>query len=471
MLVSALMMQPIWRPEMAEFVIAAALGKLGPNGGVSHEEALGEQAVREAVAEYVALMRAARAAGDRRVADSLTTRAEQALRTQRRTRENYHMVDDEFQLPIMVGRWLTDPRATPDAQRRFLRTRGASGRVHLAELVDELAFVARLAAPYAADPRPSTLVSFGRRDTLWGSESWRDSGAGYGNGRYAMDVNAIWVPNALDALVDIARALPRLGVDVDSLVRAHPALRGSAPLAAWLRDTVALRRAAATWRGATRHFVVQRSPSETRAAVASRLATLSADERAWWTQRFATQPTRDEPLTFLALALDSTGAPVAVINSDPATRLFLENAAADSVAVLRDVRPFADSYPRGLLVDGVGPMVTNDIFATPAVWREFDRDPYHGPRVAWGREVNLFVLGAARQVAALPASRTQYRATLRAAIDTVVRAVEASGFHAELWSHAFRDGRPRAARYGTGNDLQLWSTTDLVVQYTLSTLR
>ena len=59
MLVSALMMQPIWRPEMSEFVIAAALRKLSSGGEVSHEEALGGQAIREAAAEATALLRAA----------------------------------------------------------------------------------------------------------------------------------------------------------------------------------------------------------------------------------------------------------------------------------------------------------------------------------------------------------------------------------------------------------------------------
>ncbi|HWE43795.1 MAG TPA: hypothetical protein VG432_14915, partial [Gemmatimonadaceae bacterium] len=53
MLMTALMMRPVWRDEMSEFAIAAALRKLGPEGDVSHEEALGGQAVRERAAEYV----------------------------------------------------------------------------------------------------------------------------------------------------------------------------------------------------------------------------------------------------------------------------------------------------------------------------------------------------------------------------------------------------------------------------------
>ena len=43
MLVSALMMRSIWRGEMSEAAIAAALRKLSPTGQVSHEEAMGGQ--------------------------------------------------------------------------------------------------------------------------------------------------------------------------------------------------------------------------------------------------------------------------------------------------------------------------------------------------------------------------------------------------------------------------------------------
>ena len=60
MLMTSLMMQPVWRPEMSSFVIASALRKLSPEGRVSHEEALGGQAVREAAAEYAALVTRAR---------------------------------------------------------------------------------------------------------------------------------------------------------------------------------------------------------------------------------------------------------------------------------------------------------------------------------------------------------------------------------------------------------------------------
>jgi hypothetical protein len=141
-------------------------------------------------------------------------------------------------------------------------------------------------------------------------------------------------------------------------------------------------------------------------------------------------------------------------------------------ALLRDVRLFARAYPVGLLVDGVGPVVANDAYAPASVWRAFERDAYHGPRVVWGREVNLFLLGVARHLAA-DAARSPlapHRDELRAALERVRTAVQASGFRSELWSYEVRDGRVVPVRYGTGSDVQLWSTSDLAVQFALSRL-
>jgi hypothetical protein len=145
---------------------------------------------------------------------------------------------------------------------------------------------------------------------------------------------------------------------------------------------------------------------------------------------------------------------------------------SDSAAVLRDVRLFVRAYPVGLLIERVGPVVANDAYATPPVWRAFDRDRYHSPYVVWGREVNLFLLGAAGHIAAsggrAAPGRAAYLRELREAIARVRGTVEASGFRSELWSYAPRGTQVVAIRYGSGADVQLWSTTDLAVQYALS---
>ena len=114
--------------------------------------------------------------------------------------------------------------------------------------------------------------------------------------------------------------------------------------------------------------------------------------------------------------------------------------------------------------------MANDAYAAPPVWQAFERDRYHGPRVIWGREVNLFALGVARLIAEAEPNSAEAGA-LRGALDRVLTAAEASGFQSELWSYEVRDGRVVPIRYGTGSDVQLWSTTDLAVQFALSRLR
>src|SRR6266545_2303430 len=110
MFMTALLMEPVWAPEMPEHVLASALRKLSPAGDVSHEEALGGQAIRENAAEYNRLVRAGQLA-----------------------------------------------RAPADRKRRFL---AAEGGGRLARLVSNLAFVARRAQRYARRPVATNLVSF-----------------------------------------------------------------------------------------------------------------------------------------------------------------------------------------------------------------------------------------------------------------------------------------------------------------------
>ena len=98
-------------------------------------------------------------------------------------------------------------------------------------------------------------MSFPRRDaTHWRSASWRDSDAGYAGGRFAMDINVIWVPKALRSIDTILGVLPSLGITpptLDSLI-AEP----NGALAGYVRDRSSLSRAIETWSGARRHFGV-----------------------------------------------------------------------------------------------------------------------------------------------------------------------------------------------------------------------
>ena len=411
MLMTALLMEPVWSDTMPEHVIAAALAKLGPAGDVSHEEALGGQAIRENAARYLAHPDPA------------------ILRDLQAVRENYFMVDDDFQLPVVAARYLGNPAVPNDRKRAFLaRWRGP--------LLKNLAFVARQAAPYARDPVATNLVSFQRdADGWWHPGSWRDSRVGYAGGRFAFDVNVVWVPAALRGIVTIdstLRALELAGVPE----------AGNAALAA------------ATWSGTARHFEVELAPAEVFARVRARLEAFPAAEGAYWADVIARSQIPDDTLRFFAVSLDSAGTPIPVMSTDPAMWLLLENLDPEREAEL--LRPFVLPYPVGLFVDRLGPLTANDTYASPAVWQMFEHDRYHSPRVVWGRDVNTLLVSLARRGSSTPT------------IHAVLNAVEQSGFrHAELWSYEIAGDSLRPVRYGTGSDVQLWSLTDLAVQFLL----
>jgi hypothetical protein len=251
------------------------------------------------------------------------------------------------------------------------------------------------------------------------------------------------------------------------------------PLGVWLRNPGALRRTIATWKGARRHFLVTLAPQEIGNRIRRRLATLPDADRRYWTATMVGDTGLTDSLSFLALSLDAAGRPIPVVNTDPATDLFLGAAAGASDTAQDEVGPFLRPYPAGLFVPRLGPLVANDAYASPAVWKTFDGDAYHSPRVVWGREVNLLLLGLADRIAASydsagrltdPTREPAVRA-LGDALRRTLAAVGASGVeHSELWSYRIERGRLLPTRYGTSSDVQLWSCTDLAVQFALSRL-
>jgi hypothetical protein len=487
MMMTSLMMEPVWTDTMAEFVIGSALRKLGPRGDVSHEEALGGQAIRENASEYNDHMseyfRLVRS-GNRAAAATALANARALLVDLQNVRENYHMRDDEFQLPVVVARYLGNPAVTAARKRAFLMDSSDGRGPRLGLLMKELSLVSTLAAPYAREPAVQNLIGSPRLDsTHWRSISWRDSNAGYANGRFEMDINAIWAPRALQSIGEILDSLKAIGISSQQLTALSSGPAGSS-LAEFVRDPAFFARAIQNWQGAVRHFVVSFTPEEIRTRVSAKLQSLPAEERAYWQGVLAATGADRQPLEFIAISLDSAGRPIPVVNTDPATWLFLrdgrDTTSAALAAVTRDVRAIMRAYPVGVFVDRLGPLVANDAYASPAVWEAFRRDTYHSPRVVWGREVNLVLLGLANQISGATdaAGRprdpalTSYVTEMRDALRRANAAVELSGLkHNELWSYEIVGGALRPIRYGASTDVQLWNVTDLAVQFVLSRMQ
>jgi hypothetical protein len=487
MMMTSLMMQPVWTDAMPEFVIASALRKLGPEGDVSHEEALGGQAIRENAAEYNAHMAEyfrLIGRGSRSPADTALAHARTPLADLQKVRENYHMRDDEFQLPVVVARYLGNPAVTAARKKAFLMDSSDGRGPRIGLLLKELALVSTLAAPYARDPVVQNLIGSPRLDsTHWRSISWRDSNAGYANGRFEMDINAIWVPRALQSIEEILASLRAMGLSQSDLAAFAPGSGAGTPLGDLARDPALLQRAIQNWSGATRHFVVTLTPEDIKTRVAAKLQSIPAGERSYWRAELAKTAVDTLPLTFLAISLDSAGKPIPVVNTDPATWLLLRDGrdtTPEAIAsVQRDVSAIMRPYPVGLFVGGLGPVVANDAYASPAVWEAFRKDTYHSPRVVWGREVNLILLGLANQISGArndsARSRSQdlieYVDAMRGALMRTYLAVDSSGLkHNELWSYEIDGGTLKPIRYGASTDVQLWNMTDLAVQFVLKRL-
>ncbi len=488
MMMAALMLEPISSVGLQEHVIASVLGKLAPSGDVSHEEALGGQAIRENGAEYNALVRAwdeGRGTDAAAAAEHLA-RARELLKNLQDVRENYRMIDDDFQLAVLIDRYLSRSDVAASRKRHFLSEPGPNGMARLDALVRNLALVAELARPYAEEPTVTNLVGFLYRDDEgWLPGSWRDSRVGYGNGRFAMDVNVVWVPKALEALERILHALDALDLSAEEAVSR---VSDASALETYLRDPGTLRSAIATWRGARRHFEVRLDPDAIRRQVDALLASLPSAEYDYWRQRYQEDSLVARPLSLLALSLDSVGQPIPAANSDPATDVFIEDytdeilqGTVEPAAVLQMLEVFERPYPVGLFVEGLGPLVVNDAYASAVVQRRFREDPYHSPRVVWGREVNLLFLGLAHRIeAAFDASDRlrddseavrAYVEGLRHILEITRQAVETSGLrHNELWSYRIDGGTLRPVRYGTSSDIQLWNITDLAVRFLLDRL-
>lgn len=420
-LMSVRLLMPALRPAAVEAGLASVLARLNARGEVAHEEGIGEFPVVDN-----------RANGQKGDAAQL----------------DYGMVDDDYMLAPVAAEWLLGA-GRGGAAAYLARPVSSETRPGVAEpagaaLARNLRFVVERARPFAADPRWNRLVPIAK-GRLTGQ--WRDSEEGLGRGRYAYDVNAVFVPAALDAG---ARMLAAGLLD--------PYLSADDRRA--LGDAAAL---AAVWR--------TRAPDLFRAQAANATATQAVRAyagRVGVPAEPALAALGTAPLRYHAIALDDDGRPVPILHSDEGFRLLFDRPAPAELDA--DVGALMRPFPAGLMTD-IGLLVANPVLAERAVQDRFAPSAYHGA-VVWSWQQALMAAGLARQLERrdLPPAT---RARLVAAQAALWRAIEATRAtrSSELWSWAFADGRYRVVPFGAGrrdvdesNAAQLWSTVYLAVR-------
>jgi len=419
-LMSVRLLMPALTSEAVDAGLGAVLTRLSPQGEVAHEEDIGEFAILDHL----------RAGGGKSDAPTF----------------NYNMIDATFMLAPVLAHWLLDDERGRAQSAQFLKRadgRRDTPRAMGADLLDNFKFVLRASAKFAQQPLASNLIALKS-----GSDAgqWRDSNDGLGGGRIPYDVNAVFVPAALEAISRLYA-----GGLLDPYSDAT--------------DRVLLSRAAAfaeVWRAKSGPlFDVSVSSAAAQRDIRDYAAALKVpvDE--------ALRSVNGAPVSFHALSLTADAKVIPILHSDEGFALLFGK--PNPATLDRDVTALMRPFPAGLLTP-VGVVVANPVYAPPDIHVRLTRSAYHGT-VIWSWQQAVLAAGLHRQLG-LPDLPPSSRTRLRAAETQLWNAIRAahSMRNSELWSWNFADGRYAVAPFGASagdadesNAAQLWSTVYLAL--------
>ncbi|MEP6886177.1 MAG: hypothetical protein ABJC66_15630 [Gammaproteobacteria bacterium] len=425
-LMSMRLLMPALTPAAVDAGLGAVLTRLAPNGEVAHEENIGEFAVLDHLR-----------AGVRSDAPTY----------------DYKMIDSTFMLAPVAAAWLLDDERGRIQAKEFLLRKddryGEAPRTMGADLVSNLKFVLQAAVKFADDPQSANLIALKPGVSVG---QWRDSNDGLAGGRFAYDVNAVFVPAALDAagrfftsgLLDAYLDGADRGLFSRALQQAEVWRNKAAPL-----------------------FNVTVPSATARRDIAAYAAALKVTDDA------ALRSVGRSPLRFHALSLGADQKAIPVLHSDEGFEFLfgIPSAAALAQAVTALTRPF----PAGLLTP-VGVVVANPVYAAPAIQSELTNSAYHGT-VIWSWQQAVLAAGLERQMRRqdLPPVSKQLLRKAQMQLWSAIRAAH-SMRNSELWSWTFAGGTFRIAPFGAhatdadeSNAAQLWSTVYLAIPDPLAT--
>ena len=419
-LMSVRLLMPVLATEAVEAGLGAVLTRLSSQGEVAHEEDIGEFAILDHV----------RATGEKSDAPTF----------------NYNMIDGSFMLAPVAAQWLLDDargRAQAAAFLKRMDGRRDNPKTFGADLAGNFKFVLQAAARFAADPRAPNLIAL---KPGFDAGQWRDSNDGLAGGRFPYDVNAVFVPAALEA----AGRFFESGLLASYLDSADGELFSHA------------KTLAAIWRDRAGSLFNVSVPNATaRHAIRGYAASLRIADGA------ALKSLDDSAVSFPALALTADDKTIPVIHSDVGFELLFGPPASTAlqVGVTALMRPF----PAGLLTR-VGVVVANPVYAAPAIQGKLTRSAYHGT-VVWSWQQAVLAAGLQRQLQRqdLP---PPIQADLRAAQGQLWEAIRAAHAmrNSELWTWTFAHGHFAIAPFGAdaadadeSNAAQLWSTVYLAI--------
>jgi hypothetical protein len=419
-LMSVRLLMPALTPEAVDAGLGAVLTRLSPLGEVAHEEDIGEFAILDHI----------RAGGGKSDAPTF----------------NYIMIDATFMLAPVIGQWLLDDERGRAQAAAFLKTfdaRRDKPREMGADLVENFRFVLQGSSKFAREPIASNLIALRE-----GSDAgqWRDSNDGLAGGRIPYDVNAVFVPAALEA---IGRFLES-GLLDPYLNAADRALLAQAPTSAkaWRARSAAL-------------FDVTVPNGAAQQDIRDYASSLKVPDGA------ALRSIDDSPVYFHGVALTAQANAISVLNSDEGFAMLFGRPSAEMLD--RSVAAIMRPFPAGLLTP-VGVVVANPVYAAPSIQTRLTKNAYHGT-VIWSWQQAVLAAGLQRQLERSDLSASS-RTVLGSARADLWRAIGAARDmrNSELWSWDFTKGQYAIAPFGASaadadesNAAQLWSTVYLAI--------
>lgn len=392
--------------EAIESGLQSVLSRLSANGEVAHEESIGEYAIIE----------------------NLKFHGKEASTPV----FDYNMIDDDFMLPIVFAQHFS---FNSDLEN-FLKNTNESGKTNGAALIENFEFIINSAEKFANNPQYQNLIEL-KKGKMAGQ--WRDSDFGIGGGRYAYDVNAIFVPQALEAIANLSsskRLKPYINVkSAQTLAKA--------------------KKYALVWQ--------KKAPALFKVTINSEIAQSQLNQ---YSKEVAISPHLiSKPISFNAIALDGSGQKIKIMNSDDGFALLFAKPKPKELEIIAE--NISNQFPKGLLSDA-GLIIANPAFESDEIRGRFGKNEYHGA-VIWSWQQALMAKGLSKQLIRKDLPLKTRKKLLKAQADLLkVIKKNAELNNGELWSWEFKNGKFMPAHFGqSGNDVdesnaaQLWSTVYL----------
>ncbi|MFX0197265.1 MAG: hypothetical protein ACFFCW_14160 [Candidatus Hodarchaeota archaeon] len=419
-LLSLRLLMPVLSPEVIEVGLGSVFERLNEEGEVAHEEDIGE---------FVIV---------RKLTNPPWPSIDQIDDT---PIYDYKMVDDDYMLAPIVAHYLLN---VPEGRLRaesFLARKTGDGKSYLDALISNLLFVINTARPFSENPNVENLISIKKEYPVG---DWRDSSEGLGGGRFSYNVNAIFVPAALEAIARLYES----GLFIDH------------KNADDLKDAIDI---AAVWAmEAPMFFKVTIGEEEAK----NRVNTYAVKE---CIPAKSAVESINEAVEFAAVSLATDGTPVPILNSDVGFALLFRNPTQEELDyILTSIfRPF----PAGLITP-VGLVVANPAYTKESSLQNmFTRNHYHGA-VVWSWQQALLAAGLRQQVERVDLDKVIQEKLIgkEKELWTVINHTQAMGT-SELWSWDFANNDYKIMPFGQAsghitesNAAQLWSTVYLAIQ-------